>query len=361
MNVLYLTDPGPDYLADQIYDGLCAALGWDHVFDFPRKAVYHKPGERLPYLPQNPGHHLTADDMASMIREHRIDLAIVSSPRRGAMEAFRSLAGLVDGPPVVILDGEDDGLIRADLSDSVGAGLYFKRELKTAESSANGAWARPAKVHGGSRLDGRIHPLPFSVTAASLPHVSTEARDVDISFVGRASHRKRVRAVNLLRRTKGIRFEGGLYLDATDRRSKLAASWLGIVTAKLMGDRQAPVSAQTARLGAEPYRSLLCRSKMALSVRGGGFDTLRYWEIVASKTLLVSEPPDIVIPHNFEHGHHAMFCRHDLRDLPAIVRRLRDDDMTRSQMVEAAYQHLLAFHTSERRAAYLLDLCHRML
>jgi hypothetical protein len=361
MNVLYLTDPGPDYLADQIYDGLCTALGWDHVFDFPRKAVYHEPGERLSYLPQNPGQYLTADDMASMIRERRIDLAIVSSTRPGALEGFRSLAGLVDGQPVVILDGEDDGLIRTDLAGSVGAGLYFKREFKTAAKQTDGNWLWPAKAHGDSHLDGRIHPLPFSVTAASLPHLSTEARDVDISFVGRASNRKRVRAVNLLRRTKGIRFEGGLYLDAADRRSKLAASWFGIVTAKLMGDRRAPVSAQTARLGAEHYRSLLCRSKMALSIRGGGFDTLRYWEIVASKTLLVSEPPDIVIPHNFEHGRHAMFCRHDLRDLPAIVRRLRDDDTTRSQMVEAAYRHLLAFHTSERRAAYLLDLCRRML
>jgi hypothetical protein len=361
MKVLYLTDSGPDYLADQVYDGLCTALGWDNVFDFPRKAVYHEPGERLSYLPQNPGHHLTGDDVASMIRERRIDLAIVSSPRRGALEAFRSFTGRVDCPPVVLIDGEDDSLIRADLSDSVGAGLYFKREYKAATNSATRAWLQPAKVQNDPRLNGRIHPLPFSVTVASLPHVSTEGRDVDISFVGRASHRKRVRAVNLLRRTKGIRFEGGLYLDATDRRSKLAASWLGIMTAKLMGDARAPVSAQTARLGSEHYRSLLCRSKMALSVRGGGFDTLRYWEIVASKTLLVSEPPDIVIPHNFEHGRHAIFCRHDLRDLPAIVRRLRDDDTTRSRMVNAAYRHLLAFHTSERRAAYLLELCRRML
>jgi spore maturation protein CgeB len=124
-----------------------------------------------------------------------------------------------------------------------------------------------------------------------------------------------------------------------------------------MGDPPAPAWAQSAQLRPEDYRALLHRSKMALSVRGGGFDTVRYWEIVASKTLLVSEPPDIVIPHNFEHGRHAMFCRHDLRDLPAIVRRLRDDDQARQQMIEAAYQHLLAFHTSERRAEYLLDLC----
>ena len=361
MKVLYLTDPRPDYLADQIYDGLCATFGWSNVFDYPHKGIYHQPHERAAYYSQNPGHHLTADAAASMIRDRCIDLMIVSSPRPGTLAAFQSLAGQSGGPPVVLLDGEDDSLIRADLADSIRAGLYFKREYKTAGGYGNGIWSRPATFHDDGRLNGRIHPLPFSVTAAALSAAPTDARDIDISFVGRASHRKRVRAVNLLRRMKGIRFEGGVYLDVSDRRSKLAASWLGIAAAKLMGDPRASVSAQAGRLGSEQYRSLLRRSKMALSVRGSGFDTVRYWEIVASKALLVSEPPDSVIPHNFEHGRHAVFCRHDLRDLAAIVRRLRDDDRTRHEMVEAAYRHLLNFHTSERRAAYLLDLCRRML
>jgi hypothetical protein len=346
-------------LADQIYDGLCAVLGWDSVVDFPRKTVYHEPGERA--LAGNPGYHLTTGDVASMIRERRVDLTIVSSPRRRALEAYHSFAGQVDCPPVVLLDGEDDGRIRADVADSIGAGLYFKREYRTTAKAVNGDWLSEKRPQGDSRLDGRIYPLPFSVTAAALSSVTPEKRDIDISFVGRASHRKRVRAVNLLRRTKGIRFEGGVYLDASDRRSKLAASWLGVATAKLLGDPRASASAQAGKLGPEQYRSLLQRSKMALSLRGGGFDTVRYWEIVASKALLISEPPDIVIPHNFEHGRHAMFCRHDLRDLPSIVRRLRDDEGARLEMVEAGYRHLLEFHTSERRAAYLLELCRRML
>jgi hypothetical protein len=361
MKVLYLTDPVPDYLADQIYDGLCGVLGGDNVVDFPRKPLYHEPSERVPYLSQRPGHRLTADDVASMIRERRIDLAVVSSPRQGALEAYHSFAGQADCPPVVLLDGEDDALIRADVAVSIRAGLYFKREYRTTAKSANGNWLSEKRPQGDGRLNGRIHPLPFSVTAAALSSMTPEERDIDISFVGRASHRKRVRAVNLLRRIKGIRFEGGVYLDGSDRRSKLAASWLGIATAKLLGDPRASDSAQAGKLGPEQYRSLLQRSKMALSLRGGGFDTVRYWEIVASKALLVSEPPDIVIPHNFEHGRHAIFCRHDLRDLPSIVRRLRDDDRARMEMAEAGYRHLLEFHTSERRAAYLLDLCHRML
>ena len=37
MKVLYLTDPALDYLADQIYTGLCKVLGWQNIFDFPKK------------------------------------------------------------------------------------------------------------------------------------------------------------------------------------------------------------------------------------------------------------------------------------------------------------------------------------
>ena len=80
MNVLYLTDPGLDYLADQIYDGLCAVLGWQNVFDFPPKAAYHEPGARVHYLAQNPGHTYEMKDLAGMLREGRLILQFFRPP-----------------------------------------------------------------------------------------------------------------------------------------------------------------------------------------------------------------------------------------------------------------------------------------
>jgi spore maturation protein CgeB len=100
---------------------------------------------------------------------------------------------------------------------------------------------------------------------------------------------------------------------------------------------------------------------MALSVRGGGFDTPRYWEIVACKTLLISEQPNIQIPNNFEHKKHALFCRADLGDLVDLVTTYASDDAARERVVEAAYGHLLKYHTCERRAEYVLDTCRRTL
>ena len=357
MKILYLTDAERDYLADQIYDGLCAVLGRDCVIDFPRKELYHRSSSTQAGSASDAD--LTVDRVATLIHEGTIDLVVVSSPRAGAVRACLELARLESLPPVVFLDGEDDRHIRDDLARSLRAGLYFKREfpLNAAAAGSRGRWSDDAAPLSGSAT--RLHPLPFSVTTAELEPLPTAARDVDVSFVGRASHRKRVRAVKLLTGAPDIRFEGGIYAEPTDRSSKLADSWFGIMAAKLQGDP--PGQGSSEKLGREAYRLLLARSKMALSVRGGGYDTLRYWEIAASKTPLIAEAPDIVIPHNFEHGVHAIFCRPDLADLVEWVRRLRDDEALRNRLADAAYEHVLAHHTSARRATYMLDLCRKML
>ena len=166
MKVLYLTDPELDYLADQIYDGLCAALGWQNVFDFPRKAAYHDPGARVGYLAQNPGHPYGLEDLAGMIRERQIELAILSSPRRGAVDAYRTLAARVELTPLVLLDGEDDSRIRGDLFRLVGAALYFKREFPIGVGGWGGPWFKSGGRSDSPDLAGRTYPLPFSVTGA---------------------------------------------------------------------------------------------------------------------------------------------------------------------------------------------------
>ena len=258
MKVLYLTDAERDYLADQIHDGLCAVLGRDYVIDFPRKELYHRSASKQAGSVSQA--ELTIDGVASLIREGNIDLVVVSSPRAGAVRACLELAGLVSLPPVVFLDGEDDRQIRDELSRSLGAGLYFKREFPL-NAKPPGASKRRSDDAASTGLGNRLYPLSFSVTAAELEPLPNSARDVDVSFVGRASHRKRVRAVKLLTGAPDIRFEGGIYAEPTDRSSKLTDSWFGIIAAKLRGDP--PGQGSSAKLGREAYRSLLARSKTA--------------------------------------------------------------------------------------------------
>lgn len=91
MRILYLTDLSPDYLADLLYVGLSRVLGAGQVVDYPYKALYHDPLERVHYAPQIPGPAYRAEEVDALLRDKQFDLAILSSPRRGATMAWESL------------------------------------------------------------------------------------------------------------------------------------------------------------------------------------------------------------------------------------------------------------------------------
>ncbi|MFO0773136.1 MAG: glycosyltransferase [Nitrospiraceae bacterium] len=256
----------------------------------------------------------------------------------------------------VLIDGEDDSDIRCDLYRRYRCRLYFKREYRWMPGGGVAAGlARRFAFRHCSEVSTSIFPLPFSVIPGVASPSLDPPRDVDVSYVVRASHPKRIRAYTLLRAATDLKTETAVYADASDRQSKLQTG-LPKVWTKLRGDALATEAQRAARLPYDAYRHLLARSKMALSVRGGGFDTLRYWEIVSSKALLVSETPDILIPNNFESGKHALFCKPDLSDLVPLIRRYVHEDAARGAMVDAAYAHLHAHHTCSHRARYLLDL-----
>lgn len=360
MKILYLTDPGIDYLADQIYTGLCRVLGAEEVIDFPWKPHYHDPAHKAHFLPQNRARRHDEEEVASLLEQDQVELVVLSSPREGVIRALARFAQQIL-PPLVLLDGEDDTRLRTELFARSGCSLYFKREFPVeAQRSGRGWLAGLRTISGQRRIDTQVYPLPFSAILDTIPaDVTQQHKDVDISYAGRVSHRKRSQAVVQLQRAQGIRFEGGVYAEATDRRSKLATNAWSSLAAKLMGDPYVSDSERGRKLSPAEYYQLLGRSKMALSIRGGGFDTLRYWEIVSCKVLLVSERPDIVIPNNFEHRRHAVFCKPDLSDLVDLVRSYVRDDAARIAMVNSAYDHLLKYHTCERRAEQFLDVCKR--
>jgi hypothetical protein len=210
-------------------------------------------------------------------------------------------------------------------------------------------------------LFARTFPLPISVIPDTLPTFSDLGRDVDASFVGHISHRKRAQAIQILQRltSEGYCIVASIYGAKTDRKYKLEPSLLKRFMVKICDPSYVTEEQIRMRLESLDYYRLLSRSKIAVSVRGGGFDTYRYWEIVACKALLVSERPDIVIPNNYEHRRHAVFCKPDLSDLGALIRYYAAHEDERRSIVEEGYAHLLKYHTCERRAEYFLDICRR--
>ncbi len=363
MKILFITYPRYDYLADQIYTGLCTLLGWKDIVDFPYKAQYHDPSRRILAIPQNPGRAHSAEEIRTLVAEQYFDLIILSTTRQETVSAYQELRRQIGKTPRVLLDGDDIRELRRDLYTAFQLGLYFKREylIDWKSETARGRFQRWHFFRTDRELFSRTHPLPFSIIPETVPPASGASPDIDLSFVGLASHRNRIRAIERLRLDPRIRFEGWITVESTTRRSKLATTTWGILKEKIKGDPYVSPTEQGERLSPQEYFSLLRHSRAALSLKGAGFDTLRYWEIVASKTLLISERPDILIPHNFEDRTHVLYCRPDCRDVPDLILTYVRDDSMRVRMQEAAYHHLLRFHTCERRASQMLETCRTQL
>ena len=108
--------------------GLCRALGSEQVVDYPYKALYHDPLHRVHYVPQVLGRPYREEEVAALLRDKQFDLAVLSSPRSGAITAWESLSKCGAMPPLVLIDGEDDATLRREVFHRYKCALYFKRE-----------------------------------------------------------------------------------------------------------------------------------------------------------------------------------------------------------------------------------------
>jgi spore maturation protein CgeB len=103
------------------------------------------------------------------------------------------------------------------------------------------------------------------------------------------------------------------------------------------------------------YLKELGRCKINLSFRGGGFDTLRYWEVPAVGSMLLSEEADIEIPNNFINEESAIFCSTDLSDLIDKAEYYLKHEEKRKLIAKNGFNHLSKYHTDVERAQSILS------
>src|SRR5262249_42067209 len=101
------------------------------------------------------------------------------------------------------------------------------------------------------------------------------------------------------------------------------------------------------RLTWSSYMQALSASRIAVSVRGDGFDTYRYWEIPYAGAMLLSETPQTVIPDNFVNGVEAVFA--EPGRLCDEARRLLESQAT-EPIAAAGRAKLMSAHLSRHRA-----------
>lgn len=349
MKVLYIDHPEGDFLSGMVYLGLRQELGKDGIVDWPWKASFHGQVARYKnlYLPENldirwddpslpsdgtgdrAGDGITApfawmpafengdkwgnEEVVARIRE--FDVVVLASIRNLNDQALEWLIARVGRQAIkrlVVIDGQDSTLFseghhQTYHTDKFTPSVYFKRELLSDHPRQLGS--------------ARVMPCPFAAYRAPLPSPEPPAsvtRDIDVVLL------------------QGGNFHAGKgpYEDAV---------------------RRASPNAVTGSIPYAAYLPTLARAKIAVVLRGHGWDTVRFWETASCEgTLMACDRQPIVRPYPFEDGAHCAYFSSP-EELERVLRRYLGDEPTRARVAAAGYDWLCAHHTAQARARYILE------
>ncbi len=309
LRILFVCHPESDFGSDVLHDGFRRVLGADRVVEYPWKPVLHGEDEAAatgyPCTFDWPESPVSLSDVVAQLAAGAFE-AIVYSDTLGSLppsdvKAIRNAAG---DTPLFVLDMWDEcgdmlGLIqqRDGLKEVAG---YFKREM----------------VQGGD-YPANTWPLLFSFPENRIPP--------QLSWEGRT----------------GIFWTGKLMGGAR----RLQMSWL---------EKMLPLQAAYGTpLSPAEYAEKLQSHLMGISLAGNGFDTVRYWELPAHGTLLLSERIPLAIPFDYEDGKHAVFFDtvQEACEKGAYYLAHPDEAL---EIAQAGHAHLLAHHTGSARARQCL-------
>lgn len=305
IRILFLTHARPDYGLDTLYDGLCACLGDENVVEFPWKPSLHDAERatdtRYPCVFNRRGAPMDAAAVIAELRAGRFDALIfgVLDPDSD-LASLRAIAAAAAALPRFLVDQQDNprnNLPAAQgIAGIVGFDGYFKREMLRCGRYPENTW-----------------PLPFSYALTTEP--PARARDIPLFWAG---HRK-----------LGLR---RLYLEHLERRFAVNLDL---------------------HLHPEAYADALSRAVAGICIFGGGYDTVRYWELPAHGAMLIGERLPIHVPYDFTDGENALLFG-DLAELEERVAFALAHPGDAARIAAAGRAHFIRHHTAEARARDLL-------
>jgi hypothetical protein len=104
----------------------------------------------------------------------------------------------------------------------------------------------------------------------------------------------------------------------------------------------------------EAYLKILSQSLCAVSTYGMGFDTVRYWEIPYSGSVLISRRPRTLIPNNLKESKHAFFFD-NLKELKQHVEYIIEDPDYAIKIGRESREFVMKFHSPEARARTIIN------
>lgn len=298
MKILYLRY-GPDYGCEFLLDGLIKVLGRDSVTEFPGFDGENSP---WPFLSVKIAHGVQRPEDVNP------DLIVVGSMKGENLKEATRLCTFFSGVPLVVVDSEDDERVKMEKVKGLSPRLYFLREYRHRREYPD--W---------------VHPLPFS-WPGEFGDPSAE-RTIDALFIGSNNHPLREHTCKHLH---AIALASSQNLNVIAGCNGNPFRW-------------------------EEFTERLHNSKVGVSVQGFGYDTVRFWEVLASGAMLVADDTTLAMPHPVLHEKHAYFVSENTL-WHAINHYTYHHDL-RLEIATRGQEHLRQYHTSQARAAYFLGLC----
>lgn len=305
--VLFIMTPRAHFGLDVLHDGLCSVLGETQVVEYPWKPTLHgvapSASKNYPCEFSHGGEPQLFEQVVQSLAGAKFDFVLYGDCE-GSLDirAVRELVRAGDSLPWFLVDQMDEPFdFRPALETRLGVRFSgcFKREMLSCASYG------PATF-----------PLPFSYPDGKIPETDfTRSRKTDLFWAG---HRRAC-----LRRP---------YLEHVEKRLERRL------------DEEYPPAV---------YAKALLDARIGLNLAGFGFDTVRYWELPAHGTLLLSERLPIRIPYNFEDGKTAAFFS-DIIELDEKLTYYLNHPAETAAIAAAGRLHFLAYHTASARARQML-------
>lgn len=311
MRILVLGHPYPNYVPDLLLHGLRHLLGAQAV-EYPRKDCLYDgvvglgvcpDDQRFPQL-MPPDGDVDRGDIERKIETGFFTLILCD------VRVARTFAPVLlkARSPLALIDGEDQ-------ATRIGLGSYaiLRRETDGTDFSL---------------------PLPMALPRQALEWIDryrSLPKRYSVGFLGARNHLSPQRA-DLLDHL------AARYPDHLIRATAVPSD----------ADRQ-----PAGRLGRDDYYRRLQECRVLLTLPGAGYDTFRYWEHAACAGVHLAARMPLLIPDDFRDGRH-MLRFDDADEACSAIDRMLERPAQADDMAVARREHLLAHHTTERRAADVL-------
>ncbi len=320
MNILFLNTNESDYSQDILFAGLRRRKDIS-LYEFPFNKQYHLP---LKKYPRNLGYEFNGliKSFFQTVPWSTIDVVVLAACKPKVLRTYLEvLPKLRSSIQLVFVDGGDWDDVGGDFSRLREETLYndvlqkhpfdliFKREVLKEKQYPN-----------------NVIPFPFGINIQRMPKQRPHDKLYDVSFWAVESNPIRTTVLKLLE-------------DKFDCRTNGTVPNQKFHTYKRKGMR---------------YLEELASCKIVLNFRGAGWDTLRYWEVPALGTFLISQEPQIEIPNNFRNDLEIVYCSDDLSDLIDLCEYYLRHGDKREQIAKNGEKLLKEFHSETARAEYFL-------